>query len=258
MIGAIIGDIAGSRFEFHNTSDYDFEIFHKYSSYTDDTVLTIATADTLINRGIGAKAEDFRDYALKWAHKYPCPMGGYGSSFSRFLHDPDHRPYNSFGNGAVMRISPVIFAARNRADAVRLAIESARFSHDHTEALIAAQTLVLSAWEILHNDGKISNDQIADSYTRLHYRMDFTPKKWNETCQYCVPLAIHLFKQSVSFEDAIRLAVCFGGDSDTLAAIVGALAEAAYGVPVDMQEKAMSYLPAEMRKVIINFNELYR
>lgn len=137
MIGAIIGDIVGSRFEFNNAKGGNFALFTKQCDFTDDTICTVAVADAIL------KGEDYKSSILRWCRKYPNPMGAYGGSFARWITSPDPQPYNSFGNGAAMRVSPVAWAFRSERDVIRQAIETAKISHDHTEGIIGAMVTAL-------------------------------------------------------------------------------------------------------------------
>lgn len=255
MIGAIIGDIVGSRFEFNNTDRKDFKLFTKDCDFTDDTICTVAVADAILHN------IPFKDSLLKWCQKYPNPMGAYGGSFSAWLHSPIHEPYNSFGNGSAMRVSPCAFAARSDAEAIRLAYDSAACTHNHAEGIIGAiaTTLVIRAlkadnpFDCWHNATSIISTYYGeDLYSRIPERGFF-----DVTCQGCVPLAYTIIDNSIDFEDAIRNAVAYGGDSDTLAAIVGSMAEAYWGVPDELKEQAFGYLPEEMKDVINQFYERY-
>lgn len=253
MIGAIIGDIIGSTYEFHNTRDYNFELFPDGSSFTDDTICTIAIADAIL-RGI-----PYRDSLIEWCRKYPHPKGAYGASFNRWIIDP--KPYDSFGNGAAMRVSPVGWAFNKSHEVLDEAKKSAECSHSHEEGIKGAQVTALAVWYLSHHHWKEAKDEVRKMLIQL-YGKDYEanlPKLgiWNETCQGCVPLALHLFMLSESFEDAIRIAISYGGDSDTLGAIVGSFAGAFYEIPKEIEEKALSYLPKEMLDVITKFNELY-
>lgn len=248
MIGAIIGDIVGSTREFANTLDYDFELFPKGSSYTDDTVCTIAVADAIL-RGI-----PYRNSLVEWCRRYPSPMGGYGASFSQWIYYPI--PYDSFGNGAAMRISPVGWAFTGSDIGIN-AEKATACSHSHEEGIKGALVTALAV-----SLAKKKDAQGIEIVCREFYGKDYGKRLpdegvWDETCQGCVPLAIRLFLQSADFEDAIRLAVSYGGDSDTLGAIVGGIAGAYYGVPDWMREKAISILPEDMRKVLSNFELKY-
>lgn len=253
MIGAIIGDIVGSTYEFHNTNDYNFELFPKGSSYTDDTICTIAIADAIL-KGISYKSS-----LVEWCRKYPHPKGAYGASFSMWIQNPV--PYDSFGNGAAMRVSPVGWAFDYALDAFYEAEKTAECSHSHAEGIKGARVIASAVCFFSHNDFtdvKADAQLICKQFYGEDY-MERLPKKgeWNETCQGCVPLALHLFSLSKDFEDAIRLAVSYGGDSDTLGAIVGSLAGAHYDIPKEIKEKALSYLPQDMLDVVNEFTDKY-
>ncbi|MCM1075961.1 MAG: ADP-ribosylglycohydrolase family protein [Bacteroides sp.] len=259
MIGAIIGDIAGSRFEFNNTHDYNFQIFHPDCNYTDDTICSVAVADAIL-RDI-----DYKDSLLYWCRKYPCPMGAYGGSFSRWIHSANPQPYNSFGNGAAMRVSPVAWAFNSEPDVIRQAMMTALPSHNHPDGIIGASAVALLIFYNRQVRDRSNCDVICDDMMTHYYGAHFNwksnlpkPGVFDETCQGCVPLAWEIAKDSRSFEDAIRNAVAYGGDSDTLGAIVGSIAEARFGVPVQMQKVAMNMLPADMLKVVVKFIQKYQ
>ncbi|MCM1301377.1 MAG: ADP-ribosylglycohydrolase family protein [Alistipes senegalensis] len=257
MIGAIIGDIVGSRFEFNNAKSGNFALFTKQCDFTDDTICTVAVADAIL------RGEDYRTSILRWCRKYPNPMGAYGASFSRWLNSPDPQPYNSSGNGAAMRVSPVAWACRSMAEVIREATETAKISHDHTEGIIGAVSVAeLIYWlkEARDIDSKMLNiEYVATRYYGEDWEQHLIPRgQFDETCQGCVPLAFHIIKESTSFEDAIRKAILYGGDSDTLGAIVGSLAEAQFGIDIPMMQKAIMYLPYEMQIVVQQFRTAYR
>lgn len=257
MLGAIIGDIVGSPYEFANTSNPRFPLFSKRSSFTDDTICTVAVADALV------RGSDFGETLREWCLRYPNPMGGYGGSFNAWLHSENPQPYNSFGNGAAMRVSPVGWAFNSEAETLRAALASAAPTHNHVEGLIGASVVACAIYLLrTMNRPSFLNGEVADlvvaSYGEdwLHH----LPARgvFDETCQGCVPLAFSICVQSDSFLEAIRKAVLWGGDSDTLAAIVGSLAEARWGIPEDIREKALSMLPAEMIDVIVKFENRYK
>lgn len=251
MIGAILGDIIGSRFEFASFKSKDFELFTSECDFTDDTILTVATADAILN------GRSYKEAYLDWGRRYPNPKGAYGATFSRWLWDPE--PYNSFGNGAGMRVSPVGFAFNNENDVLREAEKSASCSHNHIEGITGAQAIALSVYlirngatkdEIRERIGKVYDLSLnVDEIRRVNH--------YNETCQITVPQAIRCFIDSTSFEDAIRNAISIDGDSDTIAAMTGPLAEAFYGVPEDLKKRAESFLPADMRNVLTKFYNRY-
>lgn len=253
MLGAIIGDIVGSRFEFNNTNDYGVELFDVDCSFTDDTICTIAIADAIL------KGIPYKDGILRWCKKYPHPKGAYGASFSRWLSSKDHEPYNSFGNGAAMRVSPVGWAFSTLQEVQRQAIETAAISHNHPEGLIGAMSVAQAIWMLSVNKANMQTiDNLAQLYYGYHYE-ETLPKRntFDETCQGCVPLALSILKDSDSFEDAIRKAISYGGDSDTVGAIVGSLAEAKWGVPADFKTLAFDFLPDEMQEVVNEFQSRF-
>ncbi len=256
MIGAIIGDIVGSRFEFGNTSDYNFELFSLESGYTDDSVCSVAVADAILR---GAKYEDVM---VEWCKKYPHPMGAYGSGFSAWLSrtDSERKPYYSFGNGAAMRISAVGWAFETEAETIRQAIRATDFTHNHPEGLIGATCVALAIFRLRNHLCTV--EDVAESLMPTCYGADWeehlSPRgRFDETCQGCVPIAFHILKQSKDFEDAIRQAIVYGGDSDTLGAIVGGMAEATFGIDNQMVEKAITYLPKDMKKVVEEFRKKF-
>lgn len=260
MIGAIIGDVVGSRFEFANHRSTDFDFFHWGCSFTDDSVCTCAVADWVLNyekspfMGVG-----FADVLKSWCIRYPCPMGGYGARFASWINNPV--PYDSFGNGAAMRISPVGFAYNSPGEISRVVYQVTSVSHDHPEGIRGAGAVALA---ILMARRGCSKDEIRDAIIFMYgYSLDFTcdsiraTNVFDETCQVTVPQALVCFLESSDFESAIRLAVSIGGDSDTIAAIAGSVAEAYYGVPSWMIDDVQSFLPVEMRKLVTKFYKTY-
>lgn len=254
MLGAIIGDIVGSRFEFNNYLGTDFELFTKDSTYTDDTICTIAIADAILNN------KSYKDSLIEWCQKYSNPMGSYGASFVRWIHSKDHQPYNSYGNGAAMRVSPIGWAFD---EIVRTYIEagfSAEVSHDHSEGIKGARCIADLIFQLRNKN--INKTQVLEWVERsYHYNIpEFNSIKrgvFNETCQVTVPQAISCFLEARSFEEAIRLAVSIGGDSDTIAAITGSIAEAHYKIPIEIWENVFNYLPNDMQSVLGNFYSRY-
>lgn len=258
MIGAIIGDIVGSRFEFHNTQDEHFDLFSPQCGFTDDTICTVAIADAIL------REESYRTSMLRWCRKYPHPMGAYGLSFSHWLASPDPRPYGSFGNGAAMRVSPVAWAFETEQEVIRQAIATANITHNHPDGILGAMTVAQAIFRMRRHDGsrgpafERTLETVGTVYGTDWERRLIPRGRFDETCQGCVPLAFHLVKESRSFEEAIREAVLYGGDSDTLGAIVGSLAEARFGIAPSLIRTAMNYLPQEMRLVVQQFDTAYR
>ncbi len=257
MLGAIIGDIVGSPYEFANTSNPRFPLFSKRSSFTDDTVCTIAVADALV------RGSDFGETLREWCLRYPNPMGSYGGSFSAWLRSANPQPYNSFGNGAAMRVAPCGWAFNSEAETLRAAMASASPTHNHVEGLIGASVVARAIFNY-REYGNAPDSVDVFGLVAEHYGWEWnreahlpSPGVFDETCQGCVPLAFHILLQSSGFEDAIRQAVLYGGDSDTLAAIVGSLAEARWGIPAEIRDKALELLPADMRSVINQFSKTF-
>ena len=262
MLGVIIGDIVGSRFEFNNYRSKDFELFADGCMVTDDTIMTIAVAkaimetEKLIDSSSGSTDSnllnnDYFSLLERMSIKYMQEIGrryphcGYGGMFFRWVFSNNPQPYNSFGNGATMRISPVGFFAKNEKEVFRLSEAIAGVTHNHIEGLKGAEATAIAIYMAKSDKSK---DGIRKRIITNYYPLDFTidgirdTYQFNETCQDTVPQAIEAFLESDSFEDAIRTAISVGGDSDTLAAITGGIAEAYYGVPADIKEKALSYL----------------
>lgn len=250
MLGAIIGDIAGSRFEFNNYLNTDFKLFTKECAYTDDTICTIAVAYSLLSKG----KISFSDSLLYWCRKYPNPKGHYGGSFAKWIHSNNNEPYNSFGNGSAMRVSPCAWLSNDLDTILQYAKQSAECTHNHPEGIKGAMCI---AECIYHAKNGVSKEQIKDIITSKYgYNLNTNCDKiratntFNETCQVTVPQAIVAFIDSTDFESAISLAVSIGGDSDTIAAITGSIAEAYYSIPENIKEKALEYLPNELKEVI--------
>lgn len=240
MLGAIIGDIIGSKYEFHNIKTKNFPLFSGDSTYTDDSIMTIAVAKALL-RSLKEK-KDFKPILIEemqtYGKKYPYPKGGYGMRFSRWLTDPDPKPYHSFGNGSAMRVSPCGLIAVELYEALSLAKASAEVTHDHPEGIRGAQAVAGAVFLAKQHREK---KEIADFIRTNFYDIDFSlddireSYQFDETCQGTVPQAIVAFLESNSFEDAIRNAVSIGGDCDTLTAITGSIAWAYYSPVSDLE-----------------------
>lgn len=262
MLGAIIGDIVGSAYEFNSTNDYNFELFSEESSYTDDTICTVAIADAIL------KGKDYGKSLHEWCNKYPHPKGGYGERFRAWVESDTPRPYNSLGNGSAMRVSPIAWANLNLVNAMREATRSAMCTHDHREGIKGAEAVVMAIHfgdEIRRLSNHIDRDEILEKFKAVieytHYNINIRRSevlnKFDETCPGTVPVALWIISESTGFEDAIRKAVSLGADADTLGAIVGSIAESIWGVPRDLAKQAMSILPFEMRDVVMKFYQQY-
>lgn len=251
MLGAIIGDIVGSRFEFNNTNSINFELFTDESTYTDDTICTVAIADAILN------GKSYKDSLLEWCRKYPNPKGAYGGSFVRWIHSVDPQPYNSFGNGSAMRVSPIGWAFDSYQEVLRQAELSAAVSHNHTEGIKGAQCVADLIYHL--RTGKIDKDA-AKRCVKHSFGYEILPvaqiretNSFNETCQVTVPQAISCFLEAKDFEETIRLAISIGGDSDTIGAIAGSIAESYYPIPENIKIQAMEIIPGEMRIIVEQF-----
>ena len=252
MYGALIGDIAGSRFEFNNFRSKDFELFSKNDFFTDDSVMTIAVAKALsVSKGNGYA--DLEDQLYHYMHEIGrrYPDSGYGGNFYYWIMNGETKPYNSFGNGSAMRTSACAWFAETLEECLDLARRCASVSHDHPEGIKGAKAVSACIW--LARDGK-SKDAIRDYVKENYYDLDFTldgirpSYRFDETCQGSVPQAIEAFLESKDFEDAIRNAISIGGDSDTIAAITGSIAEGFYGIPEGFKEKVDSYLDPYLKE----------
>jgi ADP-ribosylglycohydrolase len=253
MLGAIIGDIVGSVYEWHNIKSKVFPLFRDDCFFTDDTVMTIAVAEALAK---GGKASDYIEAMKKYGRLYP--RAGYGGRFGKWLFSDDLEPYNSWGNGSAMRVSPVGWHYESLEEVEREAKTCSAVTHDHPEGIKGAQATAAALF--LARTGRSKADIKAYVEDRYGYALgrtleDIRPTyKFNESCQKTVPEAIIAFLESTDFEDAIRNAISLGGDSDTLAAITGSIAEAAYGVPEHIREKATGFLDDTLRSAWRNLS----
>ena len=263
MIGAILGDIVGSIYEFDNIKTKEFELFDKECFFTDDSVMTIAIAEALMQtEEINEEnLEDFKENLITVMHeigvKYPdC---GYGGHFLVWILRNKREPYNSFGNGSAMRVSAVGWYAKTLEEAELIARATAEVSHNHPEGIKGA---VATAGAVFLARTGATMGELRD-YISKYYTIDFTIDEirpiydYDITCQGTVPQAMQAFFESTNFEDAIRNAISIGGDSDTLAAITGAVAEAYYGIPDDLKETTLSYLDERLLDITERFEDIY-
>ena len=237
MYGAIIGDIAGSVYEFNNIKTKDFPFFRSDSDYTDDTVMTVAVAAALEDAALAAPVtkDEMRGLFIRrmreYGRRYPCPMGAYGASFAAWLRSDEDQPYNSCGNGSAMRVSPCALIAGSLEEAETLAELSAEVTHNHPEGIRGAKATAAAVY--LAASGAQAEEirrEILSRYYDIRFTLDeIRPYyRFEGTCQKSVPQALEAFFESVSFEDAIRNVISIGGDTDTTGAICGSVAFAYY------------------------------
>lgn len=250
LLGGVAGDIIGSIYEFNPVRSKDFELFKSSSTYTDDTVMTIANAEWLLSKGV------LMDIMRKYGHKYPG--AGYGVMFYDWLKSRCPKPYNSFGNGSAMRVSPVGWAFDTLEETLEAAKQSAEITHNHPEGIKGAQAT--AACIFMARTGKSKQEIKEYVETTFGYDLSRTcdeirpTYQFNESCQGTVPESIIAFLESTDFESAIRLTVSLGGDADTMGTITGAIAEAYYKViPEHIVNEALKRLPEEFINVLEEF-----
>lgn len=260
MIGVIIGDIAGSRFEMNNHRSREFEMFASDCQCTDDSVLSLAIAKALLE--CSADFSDLSAHAVRCiqevGRKYPdC---GFSNRFRAWLMTENPQPYGAKTNGCAMRVSGCAFAAGSLEQAQQLSRAVTEITHSHPEGIKGAEAVTVGVY--LARTGA-TKDEIREVITREYYPIDFTidsirdSYKFDFTCEGSIPQAFQAFFESTDFESAIRGAVSVGGDSDTIAAIAGALAEVYYGVPADFRESALSYMGDDLKEILSAFEEKY-
>lgn len=247
-MGAVAGDLVGSVYEWNNCKAKDFNPFFRGDCfYTDDTICTIAVADALINGKPPA------DCLKQWGLRY-FDNNGWGSAFRRWLMSSDNGPYNSWGNGAAMRVSPAAWLATSLDQALSYAAQVTRVTHNHPEAMKGAAATTTAIY--LARQGQVAASIRHLIEEQFGYNLSTTVDEirpgymFNESCQGTVPQALVCALEANSFEDAIRNAISIGGDSDTVAAIAGPVAEAMFGVPHWMQQEVRRKLPDDMRIVL--------
>jgi ADP-ribosylglycohydrolase len=255
MIGVIAGDVIGSVHEHGGTKSVDFPLFHLQCRFTDDTVLTVASAYAILNR------QPYKEAYLAFGRQYP--NAGYGQSFHRWLFAAEPAPYNSWGNGSAMRVAPIGFAFDTVDEVLREAERSAAVTHDHPEGIKGAQATALA---VFMGRSGASKEEIREELIR---RFDYDLRRtidqirpayqWDVSCAGSVPEAIIAFLDSTDVEGAIRLAISLGGDADTQAAIAGGIAEAFYrGLPAEIVDATRKRLPSEFLKVVKAFEREFR
>ena len=256
MLGAIIGDIAGSRFEFNNRKSKEFEIFNKECECTDDSIMSLAIAKALVEASSGF--EDLSEKTIFYMKENgrPYPNCGYGGYFRRWIYSDATEPYNSWGNGAAMRVSACGFVGQTIDEVKMLARMVTEVTHNHPEGIKGAEATAVAIF--LARTGH-TIPEIRAHIDEHYYPMNFTMDEirltyaFKPSCQETVPQAIMAFLESTSFEDAIKNAISIGGDSDTIGAITGGIAEAYYGIPEEMRLEAMAYLDERLKGIVLEF-----
>ena len=262
MLGAIIGDVAGSRFEWEPLKSKDFTLLSRDLGcrLTDDSVMTLAIADAILACGGDYSDLGRRAVASMQALGRAYPQAGYGGRFAQWLTQEDPKPYHSYGNGAAMRVSPCGFAASSLEEAVALARAVTEVTHDHPEGMKAAEAVAAAIY--LARTGATLADLRAFIEAN-YYPIDFTLDQirpdyvFDVSCQGSVPQAFASLFESTGYEDAIRNGISLGGDSDTIAAITGGMAQALYGVPADLRAQVLPFLDRRQRAIFDRFEAVF-
>lgn len=261
MVGALTGDIVGSIYEGHNIKSKEFPLFGSRNRATDDSVMTCAISKACVEYSKTKDKEKFKKDCIKYMQELGRTHinAGYGGTFIKWLLIDNPMPYNSFGNGSAMRVSPVGWVADTLEEAEELASISASVSHNHPEGIKGAQSTAAVIWMLRNGYSKENiKEYIESKYYPLDFKIDeIRPYyRFDVTCQGSVPQAIECFLESKDYEDCIRLAISLGGDSDTIGAIAGSMAEAFYGVPEEIRQTTMTYLDPELTKCVKEFEAM--
>ena len=260
MLGAMIGDIVGSVYEWNNWKDKRFKLFHPQCRMTDDSVMTAAVASALLSSDL-TDLEMFKENLVAEMHRFgkAYPGLGYGPRFEKWLVQGSTKPYGSLANGSAMRVSPVAWVAETMEECLALAKASAEVTHDHPDGIAGAQALAGAVFLAKMGERK----EVIRDFVENYYSLDFTldgireEYQFDVSCAGSVPQAIVAFLEATGFVDAIRNAVSIGGDSDTIACMAGAVAAAFYGIPKDIREEAGPFIDGEVRNVLDRFTRLY-
>ena len=262
MYGAILGDVIGSPYEFRNIKTKEFPLFSRSSRFTDDTAMTVAVAEALLDaqgKGREERREAVTRSLQKWGRRYPD--AGYGGRFFGWLYADDPRPYNSWGNGSAMRVSSAGWLFDTLEETREAAADTACVTHNHPEGIKGAECTAAVIWLARHGSTKA---EIREYVEKEFYPLDMTCDgirpwyRFDVSCQGTLPPAVTAFLEGNDFEDVVRTAVSLGGDSDTLACIAGAMAEAFYGVPDRLITECRARLPEDMLQVVDRFNRACR
>ncbi|MBQ6266821.1 MAG: ADP-ribosylglycohydrolase family protein [Clostridia bacterium] len=259
MIGPVIGDIVGSVYEWNNHRSKDFELLTEKCFFTDDSIMTLAVCDALLKCS-DPEALPAQTVKSMQTIGRPYPHSGYGGRFWGWMYADNPKPYNSFGNGAAMRVGACGYVGQTEDEVKRLSAAVTGVTHNHPEGIKGAEATAIAVF--LARTG-MPKEALRERITRDYYPLDFTideirpTYRFNETCQETVPQALEAFFEAEDFEDAIRTAISVGGDSDTLAAITGAVAEAYYGVPARLRAQAAAYLDPQLAEILAAFELRY-
>ena len=253
MIGSIVGDIVGSIYEQYPIKTTEFPLWQPECRFTDDTVLTVAVADTLLNQA------DYTDRFRAYYERFP--RAGYGGSFHGWARSPAPEPYGSWGNGSAMRVGPVGWWFHSLEETLREAERSAAVTHNHPDGIAGAKAVAACIFLARHRaDKQTIQKYVEETFYALPASTDSIRPSYSFdiSCSGTVPEAIVCALEAEDFETAIRLAISLGGDSDTLACIAGSIAEALYGVPAPLAERALLYLPESFTRILSTFEERVR
>ena len=264
MIGAIIGDTVGSRFEFHNAGTKDFEFLNKECSPTDDSIMTIALAEAILQwddegRPSYGRLSDLAVISMRmWGRDYP--YAGYGGHFARWLESDSMGPYGSCGNGAAMRISPVGWAARSLKECVEMSRAVTQVTHNHPDGIKGAEA---TAVQIYMAKNGMKPEELKEYEEEHYYPIEHNLNwylenyDWHSLCDGTCQAAYECLYESMSYEEAVRNCILVGGDCDTTGAICGGIAEAVWGIPEDIENKVYSYLDEVQIALIEVFQSNY-
>lgn len=267
MLGAIIGDAVGSRFEWHNIHTKKFDFLPDSCHLTDDSIMTIAIAEAILlwddNKG-----RENSDYAMlsnlatrtmrKWGYKYP--HAGYGGGFRHWLRNPNQGPYNSCGNGSAMRISPVGWAAYDLEGCIAMSRAVTEVTHNHSDGLMGAEATAVQIYQAIQGQSLLDlKDYETKHYYPIKYKMEWLTRNytWHSLCDGTCQAAFACLYESESFEDAIRNCMSIGGDCDTTGAICGGIAEAVYGIPERYSTRIMDFMDSEQKQVVLDFQKRF-
>lgn len=259
MLGALGGDIIGSVYEWDNIKSKEFPLFGDNNCYTDDSVMTCAVANAAVDYSKYKDLDRFRVDCIKNMRHYGKTHinAGYGGRFIKWILSQNPQPYNSYGNGSAMRVSSVAYVSETLEEAGQLAEISAEVTHNHPDGIAGARVVAGSIWLLLHGAGKAEIREYAGKFYDVDFKLDDIRKdyRFDVSCKGSVPQAIVAFLDGEDYEDSVRNAVSIGGDSDTIAAIAGGIAEAYYGIPREIEDKIISYLDDDLLYSVNNFKK---